>query len=96
MGNDFFVRAEARREEVIAITGIEEVGVMRIIFEGGLVKRSGMRFLSPFIYWTVKSYRINQFLSLRSCLSGSDLFLKFKIFGKHKLSNFTRKLCPIK
>lgn len=59
MGNDFFVRAKARREEAIAITGKEEVGVMRVIFEGGLVRRSGMRFLSHFICWTVKSYRIN-------------------------------------
>lgn len=48
MGNDFFIRAEVGREEAIAITGKEQIGVIRIIFDDGLVRRLGIRFFFPF------------------------------------------------
>ena len=58
----------------------------------GQDNRSGMRFRSPFICWTVKSYFENQVLSRRRCLFGRALFLNLRIFGNEELSNLTRKL----
>ena len=83
-GKDFLVRAEFGKEEFIKITGtvMEEEMRVRVAEDGGLDSRSGMRFLSPLICWTEKSYLENHVLRRRRCLSGSVLFLKSIIFGK--------------
>ena len=46
----------------------------------GRDKRSGMRFRSPFICWTMKSHFENQVLSQRRCLFGRTLFLNSRFF----------------
>ena len=78
------------------------VGAMKMIGttlrdeDEGRDKRSGIRFRSPFICWTVKSYFENQVLSQRRCLFGRTLFFNSRIFGNEELSNMTRKLWPIR
>ena len=86
--------AEFGREEVMKITGTvtEEEMNVKEADKGGLDNRSGMRFWSPLICCTEKSYLKNHVLRQRRCLSGSVLFLKLRIFGKDELSNLTRKL----
>ena len=76
------------------ITGTEAKEDLRDEDEGR-DKRSGMRFWSPFICWTVKSYFKNHVLSRRRCLFGRTLFFNSRIFGNEELSNLTRKLWPI-
>ena len=93
-GKDFFVKAVLGREEVMNMTGTEGKETLKDEDEG--FKRLGMRFWSPFIYWTVKSYFDNQVLSRRRCLFGRALFFNSRIFGKKELSNLTRKLWPIR
>ena len=80
-GKDFLVRVMKGKDGVIAMTGMVNREVTKMDEElevdlgGGLDRRSGIRFLSPFICWTMKSYLVNQFLRRSNCLSGSVLFL---------------------
>ena len=77
----------------MAMIGIVWMKVMRVgLFIDGRVRKSRIRFLSPFMCWTMKSYLANQAFKLSNCLSISNLFLKSRIFGKEELSILIRKL----
>ena len=96
-GKVFWVKALKERELYIAMMGIAWMKVMRVcLFIEGRVRKSGIKFLSPLMCWTVKSYLVNQAFKLSSYLSGSNLFLKSRIFRKEKLSILIRKLWLIK
>ena len=61
----------------MAIMGMVWMEEMRTgLFIDGRVRKSGIRFLSPLMCWTVKSYFANHVFKLSNCLSGSNLFLK--------------------
>ena len=96
-GKVFWVKALKGRERFMAIIGIVCMEVMRVgLFIDGRVRKSGIRVLSPFMCWTVKSYLANQAFKLSNCLSGSNLLLKSRIFGKKELSILIRKLWLIR
>ena len=92
-GKAVWVKALNGSEWFMAIIGMVVMEEMRTgLFMDGWVRKSGIRFLSTLMCWTVKSYFVNHVFKLSNCLSGSNLFLKSKIFGKELLSILMRKL----
>ena len=73
------MRLQGKEFMKITSTVTEEDMRVRVAEDGGLDSRLGMRFWSPLICWTKKSYLENHVLRRRRCLSRSVLFLKSRI-----------------